>query len=206
MEEIRQASIMVLLSGLLVGVLFGFVLQRGRYCMNSAFRDIIFVDDFTLFRSYLLALLIAIIGANLLEDVGFMGESGLRRQSFNIVANIIGGYIFGLGIVMAGGCGSGIVYRMGEGYVSAFVATLGFASSLIATIHGPIKPVMQFLKSFKVSIGSGEDAISNPALWDLFGGQSMKWIAIAVIAAIIILSSLKGNLLPKGLRKATRGH
>jgi hypothetical protein len=73
------------------------------------------------------------------------------RQSFNIVANIIGGYIFGLGIVMAGGCGSGIVYRMGEGYVSAFVATLGFASSLIATIHGPIKPVMQFLKSFKVS-------------------------------------------------------
>ncbi len=52
MEEIRQAGIMVLLSGLLVGVLFGFVLQRGRYCMNSAFRDIIFVNDFTLFRSY----------------------------------------------------------------------------------------------------------------------------------------------------------
>ena len=62
MEEIRQASIMVLLSGLLVGVIFGFVLQRGRYYMNSAFRDIVFVNDFTLFCSYLLALLIAIIG------------------------------------------------------------------------------------------------------------------------------------------------
>ncbi|MDA8215352.1 MAG: YeeE/YedE family protein [Nitrospiraceae bacterium] len=201
MEEISQASIMVLLSGLLVGVLFGFVLQRGRYCMNSAFRDIIFVNDFTLFRSYLLALLIAIIGANFLEDLGFMGELGLRRQSFNIVANIVGGYIFGIGIVMAGGCGSGIVYRTGEGYVSAFVATLGFASSLVASIHGPLKPFIQFLKSFKVSIGSGEDAVSNPALWDLFGGQSMKWIAIVVIAAIIIPIVLKGKPFAKGPKK-----
>lgn len=201
MEEIRQAGIMVLLSGLIVGVLFGFVLQRGRYCMNSAFRDIIFINDFTLLRSYLLALLIAIIGANFLEDIGLMGGSGLRRQSFNIVANIIGGYIFGLGIVIAGGCGSGIIYRMGEGYVSAFVATLGFASSLVATIHGPIKPIMQFLKSFKISIGSGEDAVSNPALWDLFGGQSIKWVTIAVIAAIIILVILKGKPFAKGPKK-----
>lgn len=201
MEEIRQAGIMVLLSGLLVGILFGFVLQRGRYCMNSAFRDIIFINDFTLFRSYLLALLVSIIGANLLEDLGFMGEFGLRRQSFNIIANIVGGYIFGIGIVMAGGCGSGIVYRIGEGYVSAFVATLGFASSLVATYHGPLKPVMQFLKSFKVSIGNGAEAVSNPALWDLLGGQSMKWIVIAVIAAIIIPIVLKGKPFAKGPKK-----
>ncbi len=200
MEEIRQASIMVLLSGLLVGVLFGFVLQRGRYCMNSAFRDIIFVNDFTIFRSYLLALLIAIIGANFLEDLGFMGE-GLRRQTFNVVANIAGGYIFGIGIVMAGGCGSGIVYRTGEGYVSAFVATLGFASSLLATIHGPLKPVNQFLKSIKISIGKEDGAISNPALWDLFGGQGMKWVVIVVIAAIIISIVLKGKPFAKGPKK-----
>lgn len=201
MEEIRQTGIMVLLSGLLVGIFFGFVLQRGRYCMNSAFRDIIFINDFTLFRSYLLALLVSIIGANLLEDLGFMGEFGLRRQSFNIVANIVGGYIFGIGIVIAGGCGSGIVYRIGEGYVSAFVATLGFASSLVATYHGPLKPVMQFLKSFKVTIGNGAEAVSNPALWDLLGGRSMKWIVIAVIAAIIIPIVLKGKPFAKGPKK-----
>jgi uncharacterized membrane protein YedE/YeeE len=113
MEKMQQASIMVLLSGLAFGVFFGFVLQRGRYYMNPAFRDIVFVNDFTLFRSYLLALLVAIIGANLLEDMGFMGEFGLRRQSFNIAANIIGGYVFGLGIVMTGGCGSDIPERKG---------------------------------------------------------------------------------------------
>ena len=201
MEEVQQAGIMVLLSGILVGVLFGFVLQRGRYCMNSAFRDMIFMNDYTLFRSYLLALVIAILGANLLEDIGFLGEDGLRRQSFNVIANIVGGYIFGLGIVLAGGCGSGIIYRIGEGYVSAIVATLGFAASLVATIHGPLKPIMQYLKSFKVTLGEGEDIITTPALWDLFGGVHAKWYVIAVLSVIMIWFVLKGNPFGKGPKK-----
>jgi len=200
-EEVQQAGIMVLLSGILVGVLFGFVLQRGRYCMNSAFRDMIFMNDYTLFRSYLLALVIAILGANLLEDIGFLGEDGLRRQSFNVIANIVGGYIFGLGIVLAGGCGSGIIYRIGEGYVSAIVATFGFAASLVATIHGPLKPIMQYLKSFKVTLGEGEDIITTPALWDLFGGVHAKWYVIAVLSVIMIWFVLKGNPFGKGPKK-----
>lgn len=197
MEELQQAGIMVLISGLTVGIMFGFILQRGRYCSNSAFRDIIFVNDFTLMRAYLLALVIAIVGANLLEDFGFMGDFGLRRQSFNLVANIVGGFLFGVGMVIAGGCGSGIIYRIGEGYVSAFVATLGFAASLIVSIHGPLKPVSQYIKSFKVEIGE----VGNPALWDLFGGQNMKWVVIAVIAAIIISVVLKGRPFAKGPKK-----
>lgn len=201
MEEVSQGTFMILISGILVGVAFGFVLQRGRYCMNSAFRDMIFMDDYTLFRSYVLALIIAIVGANLLEDFGFLGDDGLRRQSFNIVANIVGGYIFGLGIVLAGGCGSGIIYRIGEGYVSAIVATLGFAASLVATIHGPLKPVMQSLKSLKITIGEGDNIITAPALWDLLGGVHMKWIVIGAIALVSIVIVLKGNPFAKGPKK-----
>ncbi len=201
MEEVSQGTFMVLISGILVGVAFGFVLQRGRYCMNSAFRDMIFMDDYTLFRSYILALIIAIVGANLLEDFGFLGDDGLRRQSFNIVANIVGGYIFGLGIVLAGGCGSGIIYRIGEGYVSAIVATLGFAASLVTTIHGPLKPIMQSLKSLKITIGEGDNIITAPALWDLLGGAHMKWIVIGAIAFVSIAIVLKGSPFAKGPKK-----
>ncbi|HMK42600.1 MAG TPA: YeeE/YedE family protein [Dissulfurispiraceae bacterium] len=193
MGEVSSGGIMILLSGIFVGVVFGFVLQRGRYCMNSAFRDIIFINDFTMMRAYFIALLIAIVGANLMEDFGMLGDDGLRRQQFNILANIIGGYIFGLGIVMAGGCGSGIVYRIGEGYTSALVGTMGFAISLVATYNGPLKPVMQFLKSFKITIGQGDDAIANPALWDLVGGAHYKWIVIAILAAILIPVILQGK-------------
>ena len=162
--------------------------------MNTAFRDVIFINDITMFRSWLIALGIAIIGSNFIEDIGFLGEDGLRRQVFSPIAAIVGGYLFGIGIVMAGGCGSGILYKQGEGQFAALVATFGFAASLIATLHGPLKPVMKAIKSYRVAIGSGEDAITTPALWDFFG-QSMatKWTVIAVVLAVIIVVVLKGK-------------
>jgi uncharacterized membrane protein YedE/YeeE len=162
--------------------------------MNSAFRDVIFVNDYTLFRAWLVALLIAVIGSNLIEDVGLMGEDGLRRQVFSPIAAVVGGYIFGLGIVMAGGCGSGVLYKQGEGQFAAAIATFGFGASLIATYHGPLKPVMNFIKSYKVSIGSGDNAVDAPALWDLLGGgPTIKWAVIAVLIVIIIPVILKGK-------------
>src|SRR3972149_2016810 len=165
MEEVMSGSIIILATGLLVGLVFGFVLQRGRFCVNTAFRDIIFINDFTMLRAYLLAVLVAILGANILEDIGII-EGGLRRQAFAPIANIVGGYIFGLGIVLAGGCGSGVLYRVGEGLMAAWVALIGFAIGIISTMHGFLNPVFKFLKSFRVEIGG----VPNPALWDIFGG------------------------------------
>ncbi|HMK61896.1 MAG TPA: YeeE/YedE family protein [Dissulfurispiraceae bacterium] len=161
--------------------------------MNSAFRDVIFVNDITLLRAWLLALAVAIIGSNGIEALGLLGDDGLTRQTFAPIAAVVGGYIFGLGIVMAGGCGSGVLYKQGEGTFAAFVAMLGFGLSLIASYHGPLQPLMQFLKSYRVSIGSGDDAIMNPALWDIFGGPQYKWIIIAVVVGALLPVIIKGK-------------
>ena len=162
--------------------------------MNTAFRDVIFINDMTMFRSWLLALVIAIIGSNLIEDFGFLGDDGLRRQVFSPLAAILGGYIFGLGIVLAGGCGSGVLYKQGEGQFAAVVATFGFVISLIASFHGILNPVIKAIKSFQVSLGSGEDAITNPALWDFFGQSlTIKWTVIAIVIAIMAAIVLKGK-------------
>lgn len=162
--------------------------------MNTAFRDVIFINDLTMFRSWLIALGIAIIGSNFIEDIGLLGEDGLRRQVFAPIAAMVGGYLFGIGIVVAGGCGSGVLYKQGEGQFAALVATFGFATSLIVSLHGPLNPIVKALKSYKVSLGSGEDAITTPALWDFFGQSLLsKWIVIAVVIAIIIAVVLKGK-------------
>ena len=188
MGEVQAWNIAVILSSVITGLVFGFILQRGRYCMNSAFRNLIFTNDFTLFRSYLLSLIIAIIGANLLEDLGFMGE-GLRRQAFAPFANIVGGYIFGIGIVMAGGSGSGVFYKTGEGLISAFITIIGFVVGIVQTSKGILSPLYARFRSFKVGIGGEE----GPALWDLFGGPWAKWIIIAIIVVIILPYILKGK-------------
>ncbi len=186
-----------IVSGLLLGGIFGFVLQRGRFCMNTAFRDTIFIKDFTMFYAYLLALAIMIVGANFLEDMGLLT---LKRQTFYPLANIIGGYVFGLGIVLAGGCGSGIVYRTGEGQLAAWFAVLGFFLGIGATTDGILNPVLLLLKNENVSVSLAGKP--NAALWELFGsGLTVKWGVIAILAVILLLVILKGKPFSMGKQK-----
>ncbi|MEW5747071.1 MAG: YeeE/YedE family protein [Nitrospirota bacterium] len=194
------SSILSVLTAIALGGALGFILQRGRFCLNSAFRDIVFIKDYTLFRAYLLSLVIAIIGTNLLEDAGllmaFDPETSefvtvsLMRQRFVPIANIIGGFLFGIGIVLAGGCASGIVYRLGEGQVAALVATIGFFFGVVMTLEGMLNPLYAYLKSFSIDVSG----VANPALWDLFGGGPLaKWGTIGVLSVAMLAFVLTGK-------------
>jgi uncharacterized membrane protein YedE/YeeE len=144
-----------------------------------------------MFRSYLLALIVMIIGSNILDSVGIIH---LKAQSFFPIANIIGGYIFGLGMVMAGGCGSGIVYRVGEGQLASWFAVLGFFLGIGATTHGVLKPVYEAMRSVQV----GQGGLTLPLL--IGQGENIKWIVIAVLCTIFFLFTLKSK--PFSLRKS----
>ncbi len=147
------STIAFIVSGLLIGAAFGYALQRGRFCVNSAFREVLF-QDYTMLRAYLLAVAVTMIGANFIEDMGWiqhvdetgaMAPVALYRQGFAPFANIIGGFIFGMGIVLAGGCGSGILYRVGEGNLAYVMAVCGFIFGIVMTKFGFLKPVFDAL-------------------------------------------------------------
>ncbi len=187
-------------TAILLGLALGYILQRGRFCLNSAFRDIIFIQDMTLFRAYLFALVVAIIGSNFLEDMGLLQvintETGaletvaLLRQSFVPIANVLGGFLFGIGIVLAGGCASGIVYRVGEGQLSALIAILGFFFGAVMTADGLLSPINSYLKGFSVEI----NGTTSPAIWDLFGGGPvLKWLTIAIFAVGVLTFVFAGK-------------
>jgi uncharacterized protein len=202
------SSYISMLTAVILGLALGFFLQRGRFCLNSAFRDIIFLDNLTTFRAYLLAVVVAIVGSNLIQDMGWMitnnpvtGEivqTSLLRQNFVPLANILGGFLFGLGIVLAGGCASGIVYRLGEGQAAAIIAIIGFFFGVVMTTDGLFNPLHRYLGSFGFEIGG----MKNPAFWHLFGeGPMVKWISIAGLAALVLTFVFKGK--PKfGLTKS----
>jgi uncharacterized membrane protein YedE/YeeE len=188
------------LTAVLLGLALGYVLQRGRFCLNSAFRDIIFLQDLTFFRAYLLCLVVAIVGTNLLESAGLImtydQEAGrfvsteLMRQSFVPVANILGGFLFGLGIVLAGGCASGIVYRLGEGQIGALVAIVGFFFGVGMTTDGMLMPVRDYLKGFTVEV----HGVTNPAIWDVFGSSpTAKWATIVIFSVALLAFVFKGK-------------
>lgn len=197
MEETVTQSVTLgfILSGLLCGGFVGLVLQRGRFCMNSAFRDTIFIQDYTLFRGFLIALAVMVVGSNLLNDMGLIQ---LKSQTFYPLANIIGGYLFGMGMVLASGCGSGIVYKGGEGQIAAVIGVIFFFLGIGATNYGILNPLYVALRSVKFEIAGN----TNTTLWQLFGdSMSIKWTVIIIFALFLFFMTLEDKPFRMGKQK-----
>ncbi|MBI5100284.1 MAG: YeeE/YedE family protein [Nitrospirae bacterium] len=194
-EALQGVSLAFIVTGLLCGGLVGLILQRGRFCMNSAFRDIIFIKEYNLFQAYLIALIIMLIGGNALADMGIIH---LKAQTFYPLANIIGGYLFGIGMVLAGGCGSGIIYRVGEGQVASIVAVFCFLFGIGATTNGILKPVYDLLRSVKLAGAEGAPYTLHGFLGD---DPMMKWIVIGVLCVGCFVYVLTGKPFAFGKQK-----
>ena len=182
----------LMLSGLVVGIIFGFVLQRGRFCMNSAFRDIIVMKEYTLLKAVALAIIVQMIGFHLIATMGLIQ---LNPKPLYWGAMIFGGFIFGVGMVLAAGCASGTTYRVGEGMIGSFIALLGLMIGGLITSGGALAWLNSDLKSgaFKV-ITTGDLGISpGPLLRE--GNTSLTlanvfgldpWIFVVIIAIVIL--------------------
>lgn len=96
MDKVVIAAVL----GLAVGVPFGYALQRGRFCLNSAFRDVFLIRDSTLFRAWLLALLVQMVGVHALQAAGLIPLAG---SPFWWLAAAVGGFVFGWGMALSGG-------------------------------------------------------------------------------------------------------
>ena len=143
----------LLFTGLGLGIVFGFALQRGRFCMNSAFRDIVVLKDYDLLKAVGVALLVSMVGFELLAMAGVIT---LNPKPLLWGANILGGLIFGIGMVLAGGCASGVTYRAGEGMMGALAAIAGFSLAGLMAAMGLLNPLVKSLQEgTKVTAADG---------------------------------------------------
>ncbi len=101
----KREGIFMLLTGLLCGILLGFVMQRGRFCITGAFRDMYVTKNNKMFVALLLAITVQSIGFFLLKEIGVLNVD--PAENFAFLAVIIGAFVFGIGIVLAGGCATG---------------------------------------------------------------------------------------------------
>lgn len=109
---------------LLFGAWFGIIFQRSRLCFVSAFREIFVSRDGTVMKWVLLAVAIG--------TVGFAGLKAAGYQPMHMVLpvglhTLVGGFIFGVGMSLAGYCGVGCLWRCGEGYVRAWIGLVAGA-------------------------------------------------------------------------------
>ena len=125
----------MILTGLLLGVALGYVLQRSRFCVTGAFRDLYLTRSARYFIPFLLAIAIQAIGVAALTGVGVIAP---EPATFAPLAVIGGGLVFGIGIIMAGGCATGTYYRAGEGLIGSWVALIFYALFAAVMKYGPL--------------------------------------------------------------------
>lgn len=106
---------------LLFGVLFGIIFQRSRLCMAAAFREIFVSRNGSLMKWILFSLAIGTVGFAILKSQGYQPMHFVLPVGWH---TILGGFIFGIGMVIAGGCGAGILWRSAEGYIRAWFAVI----------------------------------------------------------------------------------
>lgn len=184
---------MLMISGILLGALFGFVLQRGRFCMNSAFRDIILMKDYTLLKAVVIAIVVQLIGFHLMAS---MDVIQLNPKPFLWGAVMVGGFIFGIGMVLAAGCASGTTYRVGEGMVGSFIALLGLMIGTVVTKLGALSWLDSLLKTDMFTAITTTDLGVDPGPYLKEGSTSLTlanvlglnpWILVGVISAVVLI-------------------
>ncbi len=113
---------------LLCGIAFGVIIQRTRFCFVRGFRDPFMTGEGEVARAIAISIVISILGFAALKWTGLRAESVYVTQTFWF-GSLVGGMVFGFGMVLAGGCGSGSVWRAGEGQVKLILAVACFALS-----------------------------------------------------------------------------
>jgi hypothetical protein len=112
---------------LLFGVVFGVVFQRSRFCLVNAFREPFMTGASLHARAAALALVLALVGFTVLKATDLKDAGEWVFPSFWLGA-LVGGMLFGAGMVLAGGCGAGSIWRAGEGHVKLWIAVCFFAA------------------------------------------------------------------------------
>ena len=181
---------LLLVSALLTGIVFGHVLQRGGFCLTRAVSNAALMGDATIMRAYVLALIVAMVGVHLLTALGLVQ---IPVRPLRWVANIAGGVLFGIGMILSGGCSGSTWYRVGEGAIGAWVILFGFAMGATTMAVGVLSPLRTALQGPALTITLGDG--SAPTLANVLGVS--PWIVIAALAAIAGVWLTRGRAEPE---------
>lgn len=133
-EEEELAGLAKLSGIILIAAALGYSMQRGRWCMIQGFREPHMTGDCTLAKSVALSILLCALGGVVLKGAGLANVAHYVRGTFGW-GGVVGGFIFGLGAMFAGGCGTGTLWRVGEGQLKLWLVLpiFGISNALMTT-------------------------------------------------------------------------
>jgi uncharacterized membrane protein YedE/YeeE len=138
LTQIASQTQLILWLGLVLGIAFGALMQRTHFCTMGAVADAVNFGSWGRARMAALAVAVAILGTQALSALGIidLSKSIYTGGRFVWLAYVLGGGLFGFGMVLAGGCGSKTLLRMGSGSLKALVVFLVMGLAAYMTLRG----------------------------------------------------------------------
>lgn len=152
------------LGGLVIGALFGFFAQRSRFCLRAAVIEFWHGKFGDRLSVWLLAFSAAVVGVQLLILAQWLDVSSARQLAArgSLSGAMIGGLVFGAGMIMTRGCVSRLLILSANGNLRALLSGLIFAVTAQASLSGSLAPLRNTLSAW----------------WTVEGGPSRDLLAI----------------------------
>lgn len=175
------------LTGLVIGLLFGFFAQRSKFCLRAATIEVGRGSFGPRLAIWLLVFAAAIVATHALIAFGYIGTSGIRVLNLrsSMSGAIVGGLLLGAGMVLARGCPSRLLVLAGQGNLRSLLSGLIFAVTAQAAIGGVLSPLRTGLASLWMIDGEALDASQLMGLgpkWTLTA--AFLWLLAAVYFAV----------------------
>lgn len=158
-----------LLLGLVTGIIFGVLLQKGQVAKFQVILGQLLLKDFTVFKIMATAVVVGAIGVNAIIA---MGGASLHIQTASLARVLIGGVLFGVGMAVFGLCPGTSVAACGEGGHDAMVGVLGmfFGAGSYILLFPKLQPLIQAMPDW-----------GKVTLPQVTGISTWIWVAALVI-------------------------
>lgn len=174
-------------TGLVVGTFFGFLAQRSRFCLRSAVIEFSRNHGGGKLTVWLFAFATAVLATQALAQGGWFDASVSRQIAArgSLSGAIVGGALFGVGMILARGCSSRLLVLAAQGNLRSLMSGLVFAVAAQAAWTGVLAPVREAISAWwTVDGGSSRDLLARTGVGHVgalvFGGV---WLLAAIVWA-----------------------
>ena len=137
-SDITALASQVLWATFILSCVFGAIAQRTHFCTMGAVSDVVNMGDWTRMRQWALAAGLAMLGFGVLVWLGKVDAGKTLYASGRVIwlSALVGGAMFGFGMVLASGCGSKTLVRIGGGSLKSLIVFIVMGIAAFATLKG----------------------------------------------------------------------
>src|SRR6202012_2718537 len=179
------------LSGLVIGLLYGSIGLLSGFCMMSSLRGLWAKGDSRLARTFAIAMGVGIVASQLLAARGAidLGKSIYLQPSFSAPVMFFGGLLFGYGMLMSNGCGSRALVLLGKGNLRSLVVVimLGiFAEMTLKGLIAPARIAAVAVTQLTPKVNTLPALLSSAGLSEVYG----RMFSASLVSAALIIFAL----------------